>query len=156
MKELRDLETHRGLHTWITRWRQVYSIISFHQWQQWQFYYKENKNKLITLKIYIEIITILKNLSIHKALGPDEHLQYFEINSSWISSILTNLFQASVDQGILSPNWKIANILPIFKEGDCSKVQTTDLSRLLQYYPQKYQLRSVTTKRSTTKYMPIP
>jgi hypothetical protein len=34
-----------------------------------------------------------------------------------IAPMLTTLFQASINQGTIPPEWKEANVVPIFKKG---------------------------------------
>ena len=64
---------------------------------------------------------LLDNINVHKSTGPDEIpgrlLKQF---SHFLSPVYAILFQASLDQGIVPSDWKLANIVPLFKKGDRS------------------------------------
>ena len=40
-----------------------------------------------------------------------------------MAHIYSFLFQASLDQGVVPPDWKTANVVPLFKKGDKSKAE---------------------------------
>ena len=40
--------------------------------------------------------------------------------SEEFAALLTFLFQASIQQSLVPLDWKHANIMPVFKKGDCS------------------------------------
>ena len=64
----------------------------------------------------------------HKAAGPDKiptHLLK-EANIE-IAPILTFIFQASLQQSSVQSDWKIANIVPLFKKAIIASQTTTDL-----------------------------
>ena len=67
---------------------------------------------------------ILEKLDPHKAVGPDNIPGIFlKICSADMADILCFLFQASLDQGVVPPDWKTANVVPLFKKGDKSKAE---------------------------------
>lgn len=69
----------------------------------------------------VGILKQLQNLSPNKAAGPDQLPPWFlKMFASKIAPILTDLFQSSVDQGLIPHQWKEANIYAIFKKGDKS------------------------------------
>ena len=62
---------------------------------------------------------LLQQLIPHKATGPDEvSSQLLRETSHQIAPALTLLFHASIDQGSVPVEWKMANIMPLFKKGD--------------------------------------
>ena len=65
---------------------------------------------------------LLGNLNIHKAAGPDEiPTRLLKEQSHHLAPTFTTFFQASVTQGQIPPDWKEANVVPIFKKGEKSK-----------------------------------
>lgn len=65
------------------------------------------------------VCKLLKNLNTKKAMGPDS-LPNIVLNTcaEELSQSLTNIFQFSIDNGTLPPDWLNANVSPIFKKGD--------------------------------------
>ena len=84
-----------------------------------------NLNKIEELgNINIEekgINKLLAGLKQNKASGPDDIPARLlkELNNE-LSPIFTILFQASVNQGKVPKDWKLANVTPLFKKGDKS------------------------------------
>ena len=69
------------------------------------------------------VANLLRTLNHHKATGPDNIPAYFlKELSEELAPILTLIFQSSLHQGLLLDDWKVANIIPIFKKG--SRTQT--------------------------------
>ena len=67
---------------------------------------------------------ILENLDPHKAVGPDNVPGIFlKKCAADMAHIYSFLFQASLDQGVVPPDWKTANVVPLFKKGDKSKAE---------------------------------
>ena len=65
---------------------------------------------------------LLSNLKINKAPGPDDiPPRILKDTADIIAPILTQIFQISLDTGILPNDWKNANVTPIFKKGDRTK-----------------------------------
>ena len=66
-------------------------------------------------------LILKKNVKINKATGPDELPARLlkELNNE-LSPILVVLFQASLNQGKVPQDWKLANVTPLFKKGDKS------------------------------------
>ena len=65
------------------------------------------------------IAKLLQNLETHKATGPDgvpTHLLKITADESALA--LQLIFQASVAQGCVPPDWKMADVVPVFKKGD--------------------------------------
>ena len=61
---------------------------------------------------------LLKSLKAHKAPGPDQisRLVLKEM-ANVIAPMLTATFKKSCDSGVVSEDWKTANITPVFKKG---------------------------------------
>ena len=84
-----------------------------------------NLNKIEELgNINIEekgINKLLADLKQNKACGPDDIPARLlkELNNE-LSPNFTILFQASVNQGKVPKDWKLANVTPLFKKGDKS------------------------------------
>ena len=65
------------------------------------------------------VTTLLSNLEVHKASGPDEIPATLLKNlAPIIAPALTIIFQASIRQSLIPAEWKTANIVPLFKKGD--------------------------------------
>jgi hypothetical protein len=64
---------------------------------------------------------LLSGLKPNKAAGPDELPSRLlkELHNE-LAPILKVLFQASVNQGMVPKDWKLANVTPLFKKGDKS------------------------------------
>ena len=57
------------------------------------------------------ILKLLLNIDPNKAVGPDQIPGHFlKLCTDEIADMYIVLFQASLDQGIVLPDWKIANI----------------------------------------------
>ena len=68
------------------------------------------------------VANLLSNLKLHKASGPDNIPVFFlKETANEIAPILAQIFQSSLDQGVLPSDWKTANIIPIFKKGNRAK-----------------------------------
>ena len=64
---------------------------------------------------------LLSNLNPNKAIGPDNVPgNFLKLCAYEIADIYQVLFQASLDQGVVPPDWKEANIVPLLKKGDKS------------------------------------
>ena len=67
---------------------------------------------------------LLQNLKSNKAPGPDTIRPFIlKTLALDISPILTTIFQASLDTGVVPSDWKTANVTPVFKKGDRSKAE---------------------------------
>ena len=76
------------------------------------------------------VCKLLGNLNVHKAAGPDEiPTRRLNGQSHQLAPGFTTFFQASITQGQIPSDWKEANVVPIFKKGEKSKLPTTDLYR---------------------------
>ena len=70
-----------------------------------------------------EVYHQLSNLQSNKANGPAKIPAYFlKKTAPLIAPILFLIFQSSLNQGILPPDWKTANIIPIYKKGNRSQL----------------------------------
>ena len=71
------------------------------------------------LEIPVEmVLTSLKQLDINKATGSDGiPVRLLKVTADQISPSLTMLFNKSLRLGIFPRDWKLANIVPIFKRG---------------------------------------
>ena len=72
-----------------------------------------------SIKITVNgVIKQLKSLKPNKACGPDEIPPwFFKENVEKIAPVLTNIFQDSIDSGIVLSKWKKENVCGIFKKG---------------------------------------
>ena len=62
---------------------------------------------------------LLSNLKTHKATGPDSIPAYvLKLAADQLASILTRLYQHSLDTGETPTDWKNAFVVPIFKKGE--------------------------------------
>ena len=67
------------------------------------------------------IFKLLSNINPNKATGPDDLPgKFLKLCANEVANIYTILFQASLDQGIVPPDWKKGNIVPLYKKGDKS------------------------------------
>ena len=68
------------------------------------------------------VLKQLNKLVPGKAPGPDQIPPWFlKLAAEELTPILTDLFQCSVNQGVLPQQWQTANVTGIFKKGDKSK-----------------------------------
>ena len=64
------------------------------------------------------VLTSIKQLDINKATGSDEiPMRLLKETANQIAPSLTMLFNKSLRLGIFPEEWKLANIVPIFKKG---------------------------------------
>ena len=62
---------------------------------------------------------LLQHLKPSKATGPDDiPAKFLKEVSIEISPLISFIFQASLDQGQISSDWKQARVAPFFKKGD--------------------------------------
>ena len=67
------------------------------------------------------VVKLLKNLTPHKADGPDDILlMLLKEAADEIAPAITLLFQASLNQGNTPSTWRKALVVPIFKKGSKS------------------------------------
>ena len=65
---------------------------------------------------------LLNGIKPHKATGPDEIPgRILKECATQLSPILAFIYQQSLDTGEVPPDWRTANIVPIFKKGNRSK-----------------------------------
>ena len=65
---------------------------------------------------------LLDGLNPNKASGPDQiSSRFLKSMSAAVAPILTIIFQASIDQGKVPDDWKLAFVTPLFKKGDRAK-----------------------------------
>jgi len=74
------------------------------------------------IRIHVEgVYDLLQNIQQHKGFRPDNLPARFLKEVAYeISPILTLIFRASLDQGMLPSIWKTAKVVPIFKKGNKS------------------------------------
>ena len=67
------------------------------------------------------LLKLLLNLNPNKANGPDNvPSQFLKTFAHEVVDMYLVLFQASLDQGVVPPDWKEGNIVPLYKKGDRS------------------------------------
>ena len=67
------------------------------------------------------LLKLLLNLDPNKANGPDNvPTKFLKICAHEVVDMYLVLFQASLDQGVVPPDWKEGNIVPLYKKGDRS------------------------------------
>ena len=70
------------------------------------------------------VIKLLIGLNPSKALGPDElHPRVLKELATELDPVFAHLFQQSMDTGEIPKEWSLANICPLFKKSDRSRVQ---------------------------------
>jgi len=79
--------------------------------------------EMATITISVEDVTYhLSTLQNNKTTGPDKIPAYFLKRTALsIVPILATVFQLFLQQGVLPPDWKTANIIPIHKKGNRSQ-----------------------------------
>ncbi len=64
-----------------------------------------------------EVVAALRSLDVTKASGPDEiSARLLKETAEQIAPSLTLLYNQSLNTGIFSDEWKLANIVPVFKK----------------------------------------
>ncbi|CAB4007930.1 Hypothetical predicted protein, partial [Paramuricea clavata] len=67
----------------------------------------------------LEIESLLKTLDSNKATGPDEiPARLLKVTASIIAPSLCKLFNKSLRLGTVPEEWKLANVVPVFKKGE--------------------------------------
>ena len=65
------------------------------------------------------ILTLLQNLNIHKALGPDTiSTRLLKETAEVTAPILKLIFEKSLATGEVPYGWRIANVTPVYKKGE--------------------------------------
>ena len=68
------------------------------------------------------ILKLFLDINPNKANGPDNLPgRFLKICAYELIDIYQMIFQSSLDQGMVPPDWKDANVVPLFKKGDKSK-----------------------------------
>ena len=71
-----------------------------------------------------EVFQTLLTLDTNKATGPDEiSPKLFKLCTYQIAPSLTKLFNKSLSYGKLPDDWKLANIVPVYKKGEKNQVE---------------------------------
>jgi hypothetical protein len=70
-----------------------------------------------------DVLDVLKNLNINKASGPDLiNPRLLKEGAEVLSPHLVKLFNSSLSKSYFPDNWKLANVVPIYKKGDKTNV----------------------------------
>ena len=79
-----------------------------------------NSNSIKSFEISVESVSkIIKSLNINKSMGPDNiNSQILKEGEVSISYALTKIFNKSLANSEVPMDWKLANVVPIFKKGD--------------------------------------
>ena len=71
-----------------------------------------------------DVLRTLKSLDPDKALGPDEIPgRILKVTANQITPSLTRLFNKSLQVGVVPNEWKLANVVPVFKKGEKDRVE---------------------------------
>ncbi|CAB3990484.1 Hypothetical predicted protein [Paramuricea clavata] len=71
-----------------------------------------------------DVLRTLKSLDPDKALGPDEIPgRILKVTANQIAPSLTRLFNKSLQVGVVPDEWKLANVVPVFKKGEKDRVE---------------------------------
>ena len=72
-----------------------------------------------SIQVHVDgVYQLLSNIQQHKASGPDNLPAHFLKEVAYeISPVLSVIFQASLDKGVLPSIWKTAKVVPIHKKG---------------------------------------
>ena len=82
------------------------------------------ESTLSELKLCLEV-NVLLNHDTNKATGPDGVLpRLLKETAHQIAPSLCSLFNRSLNSGSLPEEWKLANIIPVFKKGDKPTLRT--------------------------------
>ena len=70
------------------------------------------------------VLQLLKSIDGNKATGPDQIPgKLLKTCANELAGVFAILFQASLDQGIVPDDWKLALISPLFKKADKNNVE---------------------------------
>ena len=70
----------------------------------------------------VEVLALLRNLKVDKSPGPDRIFpRTLREVCVEIAGALTEIFQMSLETGIVPEDWRIAHVVPLFKKGSRSK-----------------------------------
>ncbi len=70
------------------------------------------------------MLKTLKSLAVNKSMGPDGiHPRLLKETANIMAPQLSLLFSKSMNEGKLPPDWKVADVKPIFKKGQKSNVE---------------------------------
>ena len=87
-----------------------------------------------------EIMDTLKNLNVDKGPGPDGIPNSFLINTrSSIVTPLSIIFEKSLSQGVFPETWKKSKIIPIFKSGNKSNIESYRPISILSAIPKLFE-----------------
>ena len=81
---------------------------------------KTKTNTMLKIKVSENgVFKLMSKINENKATGPDGIPgKLLKLCAKELTPVFTILFQASLDQGIVPEDWKLANIVPLFKKGD--------------------------------------
>ena len=80
------------------------------------------------------VLKLLQKLNPNKATGPDNiRPKILKELAAEIAPILTIIFRRSLETGEVPPDWRSANVIPVYKKVIATKLRTTDLSHSPAY-----------------------
>ena len=83
-----------------------------------------------------EVASIIQSLKVKSASGPDGiSTQMLKICSLSISQYLSLLFNQSLSSGIVPTDWKLSNVIPVYKAGDPKLAENYRPISLLSFHP---------------------
>ena len=87
-----------------------------------------------------DINNIIKSLNVNKATGPDGiPAKFIRMSANVIDSHLTNIIDKDIDQNNYSENAKTANVKPVFKKDDRTKIKNYRPVSLLNIFSKIYE-----------------
>ena len=87
-----------------------------------------------------DINNIIKSLNVNKGTGPDDiPAKFIRMSANVIDSHLTNIIDKDIDQNNYSENAKTANVKPVFKKDDRTKIKNYRPVSLLNIFSKIYE-----------------
>lgn len=100
-----------------------------------------------------EVEAVLKSLDPNKATGPDEiPARILKVTATTIAPSLCKLFNRPLGEGYIPSEWKLANVMPVYKKDEKDHVENyrpisllcliSKVPRTLRFEPYQHSIRS--------------